>query len=173
MVIGASSREAIAFATANRSPDGSPPSDSCSSTPTSPSASRERSIAARCAHGRPAAQAEQRDPGRVGRGADLGRQRAPARAGPARRRRSPAELAQQRDDLVRVVDADAEHQRVAGQHRRVDRVVDDDAADVVGAVGVAVDQVQQGGAEVVEDPAEAGARARVGTEVMACSTLRR
>ena len=55
-------QRAIALATANRSPDGRPPSDSGSAAPTSPSASSERSSAASCAHGRAAAQPEQRRP---------------------------------------------------------------------------------------------------------------
>ena len=111
MVIGASSSEAMALATANRSPDGSPPSDSRSAAPTSPSASRERSIAARCAHGAPRlspssatpdASAAARTAGVSGTGARTTSPAAPVRP----------ELAQQLRHLVGVVEADAEHERV-------------------------------------------------------------
>lgn len=71
------------------------------------------------------------------------------------------ERANQLDDGVRVVDADAEDERVGREHRVVDGVVDDDAADVLRALGVAVDDLQERGAEIVENPAEARARTQV------------
>ncbi|MCB1961873.1 MAG: hypothetical protein KDF24_01705, partial [Rhodocyclaceae bacterium] len=89
---------------------------------------------------RAAAQPEHGDPGAVGGGPDLG----------GRRHRRPqhqahgaggAEVAEERDDLLGRLDADAEDERTARQHRRVDRVVDDHAADLAGALGIAVDEV--------------------------------
>ena len=109
---------------------------------------------------RPSAQAEHRHPARVGRLADVvveQDRRAQHQPGGV----LAAELAQQPRDLAGLLDAHAQHQGVPGQHRLVERIVDDDAADVAGPLGVAVRQFQQGRPEVVEDPAEAGARAGV------------
>ena len=156
IVIGASSSEAMALATANRSPDGSPPSDSGSTIPTSPSASTERSISARWPHGAPrlrpsratpAVSAAVRTSSVSGTGA-----RSTSAAAPSR-----PSASQQGDDLVGAFDPDPEHQRVPGQHRLVHGIVDDHPADVTGAVGVPVREVEQGRAEVVEHPPETGA----------------
>ena len=46
---------------------------------------------------------------------------------------------------------------MTGQHRLVQRVMDDDTADVPVPVRVAVREVEQGGAQVVEDAPQAGA----------------
>jgi hypothetical protein len=64
---------------------------------------------------------------------------------------------EQTDDLVGLAYADAEDERAAGQHRLVDRVVDGHPTDLADPVGIAVDEVQQRGPEVVEDPPETGA----------------
>ncbi|GAA0923721.1 hypothetical protein GCM10009554_02020 [Kribbella koreensis] len=44
---------------------------------------------------------------------------------------------------------------MAGEHRLVEWVVDDDATDLGRLVGVTVDEFEQGGAQIVEHPAEA------------------
>ena len=172
IVIGASSSDAIAFATAKRSPDGSPPIDSCSATPISPSATSERSIAARCAHGAPRLtlsrahsathRRRSRTPGVTATGARTTSPAAPP----------PAELTQQLDDGVLAADADTEDQGVRGHGRHVDSVVDDQPGDLHRPVRVAVDEVEQGGAEVVDDPAEAGPGRLSSTVSFICSTLR-
>ena len=101
MVIGASSSDAIALATANRSPDGSPPSDSGSAcAPTSPSASTERSISPRWPHGAPRLRPSTATPD------SSAAARTSSVSGTGARSTSPAallaaELAQQRGDLVR------------------------------------------------------------------------
>ena len=68
-----------------------------------------------------------------------------------------AEVEQHLADRVRIGQPDGEDERVRRQHRVVERVVDDQTADVVDGVGLAVDKLEQRHAEVVEDPAETGA----------------
>jgi hypothetical protein len=64
-------------------------------------------------------------------------------------------------DLFGVPQSDAEHQRVPRQHRLLERVVDDDAADLATPVDVTVDDLEQRRAEVVEHAAQAGVRPEV------------
>ena len=108
---------------------------------------------------RPAAEPEQGDARRVGGPADRRGQRHRGADDECGGTGAP-ELAQQLRHLIRVVEADTEHERAVRQHRDVHGIVDHDAADLLGRLGVAVDEVQQGGAQVVEDAAEAGARLR-------------
>ena len=51
---------------------------------------------------------------------------------------------------------DAQHQGVRRIVRLVDGVVDDDAVDLGGILGIAVDQLEERVTQVVEHPAEAG-----------------
>ena len=71
----------------------------------------------------------------------------------------PAQLSEQLHHLLGVVDPDPEHERVGGKDGDVDRVMDHHAADVLSPVQIAVERVQQRGAQVVENPTETGARA--------------
>ncbi|BCJ28838.1 hypothetical protein Asera_29460 [Actinocatenispora sera] len=73
-----------------------------------------------------------------------------------------AQLGQQRGDLGRLVHPDAEYQRAPGRCRLVERVVDDHSADLVDRLGVTGDELEQGGAEILQDPAQAGPRSSGG-----------
>ncbi len=106
--------------------------------------------------GRPAREAQQHHAGLVDGGGDL-RRHGDRRAHHQPRRLLLAEPAQQADDVRRLADTNAEHERVAGQHGFLERVVDRDAADVPGAARVAVDEVEQRATEVVEDADHTGA----------------
>lgn len=68
-----------------------------------------------------------------------------------------AQFGQQPGDLIRILQPDAEYQRIPRQDGFVHRVVDDDSAYVFTPVRGAVRQVQQRGAEIVDHPGEAGA----------------
>ncbi len=76
----------------------------------------------------------------------------------------PAEGVEQFDDLGGLVHGDAEHEGPGRRYGLVVRVVDDDAADVRGVapgpgpVDVAEDEVEEGGAQVLQDAPEAGSR---------------
>jgi hypothetical protein len=69
------------------------------------------------------------------------------------------ELTEQSGDVLGFGQADSENKRVRRQQLFVDRVVDDDAADlgsVVAETDLSMDELQQGRAQVVEDAPEAG-----------------
>ena len=144
MVTGASSSAATALATANRSPDGSPPSDSGSATPTSPSASSERSSAASWAHVAPRRQAEQRDartrrPRRGPRGSAATGARTTSPTAPRR-----PSVAQQRGDLGRRVTPTPSTSACGGSTGSSTGSWIDDAADLAGLLRVAVRPARAG-----------------------------
>ncbi|GAA4490915.1 hypothetical protein GCM10023191_023860 [Actinoallomurus oryzae] len=56
--------------------------------------------------------------------------------------------------------ADTEHQRVGRQYGLIERVVKDDSADLSGTVGVAVHELEQSRAQVIDDPSEIRAGTR-------------
>ncbi|GAB1819002.1 hypothetical protein HerbRD11066_21660 [Herbidospora sp. RD11066] len=56
------------------------------------------------------------------------------------------------------VDPHAQHQRARREDRFVQGVEDHQGADALGVVDVSGDEFQEGGAQVVEDPPEAGTR---------------
>ena len=122
----------MALATAKRSPEGSPPRDCASAAPTSSSASRERSIAARCATAHPA-ESEQRDARRLRRCADRGGHRYRC-TDDERGGAGPTQLAEQRRHLLGS-SSPTPSTAPAAAHRRVDGIVDHDTADLVGPSG--------------------------------------
>ena len=159
IVIGASSSAAIALANANRSPAGSPPSDSGSATPTSPSASSDRSTAASCVQDAPRVKPSSATPDSAAAAFSSGS------SGTGARTTSPAaccvpSAASRAATSAAASQPDAEDERVPRQDRLVQRVVDRDAADLVGVLEIAVHQFEQGGAQVVQHATEVGARGR-------------
>src|SRR5580704_3696052 len=134
IVTGASMSAATAFATENRSPDGSPPRVSCPSSPMSPSESKERSSAASWVQDAPLVSPSSGTPEASTAAVTS------ADSGAGERSTRPA----------------AEGGGPPRQDRLVHRVVDGDAADLVDRVGVAADELEQRPAEVVEHPAQAG-----------------
>ena len=122
---------------------------------------------------RAAAQAEQRDPAASAAAADLGGQRRPGRAGPARRRAARPSVAEQRRRPASGSSTPTPSTSAcARQHRRVDRVVDDDAADVLARARGRRAPGRAGWRRGRRGPGR-GWRAGAGWDwVMACSTLR-
>ena len=103
------------------------------------------------------AEPEQRDARRLRRCADRGGHRYRC-TDDERGGVGPTQLAEQRRHLLGIVEPDAQHECLVRQHRHVDGIVDHHTADLVDCLRVALDEVQQGGAQVVQDTAEAGAR---------------
>ena len=124
----------MALATAKRSPDGRPPSDSCVRDPDVALGEQRAQHRGEVRPGRTAAEPEQRDAGRVDRGPDLRRSaargaRTTRPAAPARPS-SPSSVDHPRPGRRRPTPSTSAFRR---QHRGVHRVVDHHAADVIRA----------------------------------------
>ena len=160
MVTGASMSAPIALATANRSPEGSPASVSGPASPTSPSASSDRSIAASCAQDAPRVRLSSATP--VSSTAAV----TAAVTVTGARTTSPAASWRARLRSWRATSSGSarptpEHQGVLRERGLVEGSWMATPADAAGAVGVPEDEVQERVAQVVEDAAEAGVRAKV------------
>ena len=156
IVTGASSRAPTALATANRSPDGSPPSDSASAGPMSPSARSDAEQRGELGPRRAAAQAEQGDARRPATAASsVGRHRH-RRADDQAHGALASDVADAGPASSAARDADAEHERApaAGTGSSSGSWMTTPPISP-SCAGSPRDQLEQGVPEVVEDPSQA------------------